>query len=283
MTQQESTSNGAQQMPEGIASLHRAKGSSSTMYQTRTPSSFMKPDETPPANPPVADNSAPPSSQPSNSPDNNNSNAVDWEKRYSDARRYQQELQDKIKELETIAVSKTKEALPKSEAELAAWKKDHPDLYDTIRTVYAKEAEDLVTQVNAAKNELDSIKNANKKESVFSEVLKEHQDANQIRNSQQFKEWYGNQSAGVRSLIDSFDARDISRGIHLFKADTTTTPQGNPYKSAEAAGAVDTRSSVSMPTQTKAWTPQEIAKLSPAEYAKHRDAINKYINEQRRA
>lgn len=282
MTQQPSSNNNeAIQIPEGIAALQRAKGGPSSAYQTRTPTSFMTPDNSL-VNPLVIDSTTTPSLQPSNSPENN-SNAVDWEKRYSDARRYQQELQDKIKELETIAVSKTKEALPKSEAELAAWKKDHPDLYDTIRTVYAKEAEDLVAQVNTAKAELDSIKNANKKESVFSEVLKEHQDANQIRNSQQFKEWYGNQSAGVRSLIDSFDARDISRGIHLFKADTNqNTTQTNPYKSVDAAGAVDTRSNVSIAPQPKAWTSQEIAKLSPAEYAKHRDAINKYIAEQRK-
>lgn len=291
MTTDTQTSTTTEYSHPGVSALRRAKGVVATPKVTnRTNPHNVIQDRITPDSPHVDSTMATDSNQdtvqqPSNpepTTQTSDTTNVDWEKRYSDARRYQQELTDKIKDLESKLTSETKESiLPKSDVELEKWKSEHPELYDAVVTVYRKETEQINTELEKAKAELEQIRTSNKKESVFNEVLKVHSDADSIRRSGEFKEWYTTQSSGVQSLIDSLDSRDIVKGISLYKADKGLTTQGkpptNPYKSAEAAGAVDVNNSTQLPTQPKAWTPEEVKQLSPEQYAKHRTAIKEYF------
>ena len=72
-----------------------------------------------------------------------------FKKRYGDLRRHaqqkEQELKDKIRELEGQISTATKEAikLPKSDDELAAWTKEYPDVAKVIETIATKKALEL--------------------------------------------------------------------------------------------------------------------------------------------
>lgn len=214
---------------------------------------------------------------------------VNWEKRYADARRFHEDLQSEIKDLKAQLEQVTQQSvvLPKTDAELETWKQEHPTLYDTVLTLIRKEGELLTSELSATKKELEEVKRARQKEELFLQVLNVHKDADQIRKSDKFKEWFGSQSQAVKNLIESTNSHDIITGINLYKMETGTSQSSQPQeiepsKGVDAASAVDTKTASYLPTVPKEWTEQEIASLSPSQYAKYREQIRASRLEQRK-
>lgn len=209
---------------------------------------------------------------PSNANDslNSGSDNQDWQKRYGDAQRYIQQLKN---ELEEAKGSKEPVKLPKTDAELQAWMDKNPEQVDLLITLIGKQNESLVTELQSTKTTLDEIRKANRNEELFQEVLKTHPDAGQIRKSEKFKEWFATQSNGVRALIESDNANDISKGIAIFKNDVGINTSKSYGKSAEDADFINPKTAPNLPKDPKVWTASEISKLSPQQYDKYREEI----------
>lgn len=217
---------------------------------------------------------------------------VDWKKRHDDGRAYINELQSKLRELETKQVAPEattpKLVLPKSEEEVDEWKQANPEIYDQVLTIVKKETQLTASELEEAKRELKALREKEANERLFREVVSVHSDADEIRKSQEWVEWFNEQTPLVRSLVESNNARDVIRGIDLFKKDTgfgsaySRTPNVPASKSVEAAGAVTTATARMAPvTDVKVWTMSEINKLSPKEYAAYKDQIYKARRENR--
>lgn len=224
----------------------------------------------------LRDGSVPLDPQPQPAPDgqspeapvtSTNTDDTNWEKRYADARRYINDLTDRIKVLEQTP-KEEQIKLPKTAEELESWKKSQPETYDAMLSMIRMENASLM-------DELQTLRAETQNQRIFKEVLKAHPDAAEIRESQKFVDWFNVQSNGVKALIESYDAIDIIKGIKLFKDETgvATKTSTVEHKSADSAALVDTRSSVSIPTGGKIWTSAEIRNMPIGEYAKHKAEI----------
>ena len=209
---------------------------------------------------------------------------VDWKKRHDDGRRYQTQLTDtvkqqadKIAELEAEKLIKEKTSLPRTEAELVAWKESNPEMYDTMLTLIRMETNDLTKEYN-------SLQKKTKHEVVFQEVLKAHPDAGQIRQSEDFLNWFQAQPRGIQSLIESTLSSEIIRGIDMYKSDTSKGVQqpSVPNKDIDSSLMVTTKGSTTPPTnQGQVWSREQIKNMSDQDYGKYREEIKKAMNEGR--
>jgi len=195
------------------------------------------------------------------------------EKRISDKDRYITELKQQMADLKA-SMENEPVKLPKSEEELASWMSRNKEQADLLVTLIAKQNETLVKELQATKASFEEIQRKNRNEVLFQEVLKTHSDAGQIRESEDFKSWFADQTPTVQALIESTSAQDIARGISLYKADkgigTKTRKSG---KSAEDADFVTTKGGSNLPTPGKVWTASEVKKLNDRQYAQYRDEI----------
>jgi hypothetical protein len=211
---------------------------------------------------------------------------VDWKKRHDDGRAYINELQTKLKELETkvvtpVEVTEPKLVLPKSEEEVDEWKQSNPEIYDQVLTIVKKETQLTTKELEEAKQELKAMRDKEANAKLFREVVSVHNDADEIRQSAEWVEWFNEQTPLVRSLVESSNSRDVIRGIDLFKKDTgfgntfQRASNVSPSKSAEAAGTFQVGNSRMAPaSDVKIWTMTEINKLSTRDYAALRDQIS---------
>lgn len=228
------------------------------------------PDGTPQGTPSASTTSEPSTASKPLTPDATDLSVL--EKRISDKDRYITELKQKLTELENAHKEPVK--LPKSEEELASWMSRNKEQADLLVTLIAKQNESLAKDIQAARAEFAEIQRKNQNEILFQEVLKTHSDAGQIRASEDFKLWFAEQTPTVQALIESTNSQDIIRGISLYKSDKGITSKSKSAgKSASDADFVSTKSTVSMPQDQKIWLQSEVAKLSEAQYAKHRDEI----------
>ncbi len=172
--------------------------------------------------------------------------------------------------------------LPKTDAELAKWKKTHPEQVDLILTLIGKQNEGTAEEVKKAREELAQIRNTTKSAELFGEVLKVHPDAGAIKKSPEWLEWFNEQTPATRALVESPNVTDIARGIGLYKADKgiTATPKSTGKSEADAA-FVSTRKQHQTPTGPKIWTKSEVSKLTIKQYAASRDEIKQAKAENR--
>lgn len=197
---------------------------------------------------------------------------VDWKKRYDDSRTFINKLQEEKKALEgKLTTTEQSIPLPESEEEVDAWKESNPELYAKMLTIIDKEVKPLKEILTKKEQEELNVK-------LFKEVERAHNDADEIRNSPLWVEWFSEQTPAIRSLVESSDARDIIRSITLFKNDVNwkqapSQVQSNG-KSADDASAVMVKGQSFTPvTQKKIWTDSEVRGMSQATYAKHREDI----------
>jgi D-ribose pyranose/furanose isomerase RbsD len=206
---------------------------------------------------------------------------VDWKKRYDDSRTFINKLQEDKKALESKLTSSDKSIpLPESEDEVDSWKEENPELFAKITTIIKKENKPLEEAL--ARKELQE---ANAK--LFNEVKEGHRDAGEIRQSEVFRDWFEEQTPATRALIESRDARDIVRGIQLFKQDVNwKQPQAQVQpngKTAEDASVVMTKGTAGFTpsSQKKIWSDAEVRAMSSKDFTKHQVEINQAKREGR--
>ena len=115
-----------------------------------------------------------------------------FKKRYGDLRRHsqqkEQELKDKIRDLEGQISTATKEAikLPKSDDELAAWTKEYPDVAKVIETIATKKALELDKGMEDRLKAIAEKEAEAKRMTAESQLLQLHPDFEDIRNDEEF-------------------------------------------------------------------------------------------------
>lgn len=186
------------------------------------------------------------------------SKSVDWEKRYGDGRtefiRFKEESDAKLSEkerrlqeieleLKTLKQAKKLEGI--DEAKLAAYKQAQPDSYDMLVAIARKEniqsAEEFEGYIKTVETKL---KEAEEREAL-QEILKEHPDAIDIRESKEFEGWYKKQTRGIQGLFaDGATSVDAIEGITLYKNKMGIKPETVDTKKRKAAQTVDIKAGV---------------------------------------
>lgn len=201
-----------------------------------------------------------------------------WKKRYSDLRSHLNDKANEIKDLKNKL--KELEAKPDisklaSEEDLEAFEKDNPEVYTLFKTLAVKTNKELEEQLKELKEQQAQVA----QERAFNEVLKVHPDADEIRHSDKFKEWYKEQTRAIQALISSDSAIDAIKGLNLYKEEQGISSKATVTKKqekAQAAQAVKGSAPKASPSDTKKiWKESEIEKLSSSEFSKLKAEINK--------
>jgi len=204
-----------------------------------------------------------------------------FKKRYDDLKRHYDETVSKHKD-ELIKLKKQKEALAKkpifkTQEELEEWRKDYPDMYDSVMQITSeaqlKTKQELQEEMLEVKRQQSQL--AREKAEV--ELAKKHPDYKEIRESKDFHEWASVQDKMVQSwLYDNVDnSIAAARAIDLYKYDRgLSTKKVSESAKREAAKSVSKTKVSETPSDKKIWKWDEIRKLKPSEYDKFEKEID---------
>jgi hypothetical protein len=212
-----------------------------------------------------------------------------FKKRYGDLRRHaqqkEQELKDKIRDLEGQISTATKEAikLPKSDDELAAWTKEYPDVAKVIETIATKKALELDKGMEDRLKAIAEKEAEAKRMTAESQLLQLHPDFEDIRNDEEFHGWVERQPSWVQKALyeNETDARSAARAIDLYKVDMKIADT-KKEKSDKGAASLVTAKNTSNVAKTKSsqsnqWRESQVAKMKAHEYEKNEKAIMEAI------
>ena len=212
-----------------------------------------------------------------------------FKNRYGDLRRHaqqkEQELKDKIRELEGQISTATKEAikLPKSDDELAAWTKEYPDVAKVIETIATKKALELDKGMEDRLKAIAEKEAEAKRMTAESQLLQLHPDFEDIRNDEEFHSWVDRQPSWVQKALyeNETDARSAARAIDLYKVDMKIADT-KKEKSDKGAASLVTAKNTSNVAKTKSsqsnqWRESQVAKMKAHEYEKNEKAIMEAI------
>ena len=212
-----------------------------------------------------------------------------FKKRYGDLRRHaqqkEQELKDKIRELEGQISTATKEAikLPKSDDELAAWTKEYPDVAKVIETIATKKALELDKGMEDRLKAIAEKEAEAKRMTAESQLLQLHPDFEDIRNDEEFHSWVDRQPSWVQKALyeNETDARSAARAIDLYKVDMKIADP-KKEKSDKGAASLVTAKNTSNVAKTKSsesnqWRESQVAKMKAHEYERNEKAIMEAI------
>lgn len=204
-----------------------------------------------------------------------------YKKRYGDLRRHQQkvekELKERIDELQAqLSAKKDGIVLPKSDEDIEAWMKKYPDVAGIVTALVAKESD---KRWNTAKSDLEEIRKGQtegKLEKARREIIKAHEDFEQIEQDDAFHDWVDEQPAWIANALyeNSDEPKAVIRVLDLYKADTSgLTPKQK--KEREAASNVSVRSKNNPdPAKEKGKIYEsDVKKMSSAEYEKREEEI----------
>ena len=209
-----------------------------------------------------------------------------FKKRYDDLKKHYDSTINKHKEeltsLRTQLESSTKQFVPpKSKAELEAWRKEYPDVYEMVETIAINKATTQTADLEDKYKNLQLQQEQIAKEKAEVELLKLHPDFSEIRSQEKFHEWAANQDPTIQGWLyeNTSNAKLAARAIDLFKMDNgesklTKKEEKDIKKEAAKAISKTRKSTESDIPKKKIWTASEISKLKPHEFEKFEKEID---------
>lgn len=214
-----------------------------------------------------------------------------FKKRYSDLRSYQakrdKEWQDKYDDLKRQLEATTKQQiqLPTSEDELMQWKEEYPQVFNVMKTIAMKEAEERFKEAEERLKEVDKIKHQTAAERAVLELQRLHPDYHEIGKDAKFHEWLSQQDQELQDDVYNNDtnAKKCARVITLYKYEMgITTKKASPKREESASMVRGSRTpEVSEGKDTGKIKESWIASLTAREYERHEAEIDKARRERR--
>jgi hypothetical protein len=218
---------------------------------------------------------------------------TNYKKRYDDLKKHYDQKLSEFKQREEELQAMARSAIPqyeppKSVEDLEQFRRDYPDLYDTVETVaHLRSAE----QLSALQQKLSTFEKREleiSKRDAEERLKQRHPDFEDIRGDERFHEWAKVQPEEIqRWIYKNPDNADLaSRAIDLYKMEnniainTKSSPRSQPSKST-AADMVSTKTTSVEPKTAKVWTQREIAAMSVDEYDRYEEEIDLAIREGR--
>lgn len=220
--------------------------------------------------------------------DDSNLNAEEksFKKRYGDLRRHmnekQKEWEEKLAQLEErIKSGPEKVRPPKTDEDIQAWAKRYPDVASIVETIAAKKAQELFAGAQERFKELDEAKWEAQRTKAENAIRKVHTDFDDLKASDEFHDWAGEQPKWVQDAIyeNSDDPASVIRVIDLYKVDKGMTPSARKQEAKKAAATVSKGSRTQLDADSASGTFREsqVAKMSPAEYEANAEKIDQAI------
>ena len=211
-----------------------------------------------------------------------------FKKRYDDLKRHYDETISKHKD-DILKLKKENEAISKkpifkSKEDLEEWRKDYPDMYDSVMQMTTEATMKAKEEMNEELLKIKKQQTSLARDRAEVELAKKHPDFKDIRESSDFHDWASVQDNTVQSwLYDNTDNPNAAaRAIDLYKYDRgLSTKKVNYDAKKEAAKAVSKTKPSDTPTEKKVSKWSEIQKMKPDVYSKFEDEIDKANREGR--
>ena len=211
-----------------------------------------------------------------------------FKKRYDDLKRHYDETISKHKD-DILKLKKENEAISKkpifkSKEDLEEWRKDYPDMYDSVMQMTTEATMKAKEEMSEELLQIKKQQSALARERAEVELAKKHPDYKEIRENPDFHDWASVQDSTIQSwLYDNSDnPKSAARAIDLYKYDRgLSTKKVNYDAKKEAAKAVSKTKPSDTPTEKKVWKWSEIQKMKPDVYAKFEEEIDKAHKEGR--
>ena len=215
-----------------------------------------------------------------------------FKKRYGDLRRHtqkqQDDLQNKVKALESQLEAATKEQikLPKTEKEIDEWAKQYPDVAGIIETIAIKKANEQSESLKKRLREIDDMHLNASKDKAEAQLMQIHPDFEDIRNDDKFHEWAEEQPKWIQNALyeNDSDAHAAARAIDLYKNDVgivkpkeSKTSKSNNKDAAMAVTERSQRNAPPVDNNNASFTESEVERMSAKDYEKNADAIMEAI------
>ena len=209
-----------------------------------------------------------------------------FKKRYGDLRRHAQQkeadLQTQIDQLRTQLEESTKKelSLPKSDEDIEAWAKQHPDVAAIVETIAIKKSKEQAKELEDRIQKINEMQESATKEKAEVELLKLHPDFVDIREDDDFHNWAEEQPQWVQKALyeNDNDAKSAARAIDLYKADRNIGKKKTSSK--DAALATNPKSTRTKPQTNEESTylrESQVQKMSSQEYERRADEVMEAI------
>ena len=204
-----------------------------------------------------------------------------FKKRYDDLKRHYDSTVNKHKDdveklKRQLEENADKINLPKTKEEVDAWKAKYPDVYDIIETIAYTKADEKSKKLQSDLKELETQQASVQRDKAEVELAKLHPDFNDIREDEKFHEWVAKQDSTIQGWLyeNTTNAKLAARAIDLYKMDTGYGKK-KTAKSLEASKSVTSTNKREVDTANKKmWKISEIAKMKPAQFARHEKDID---------
>jgi len=204
-----------------------------------------------------------------------------YKKRHTDARKYINEQDARIKALEQRLNNPDPAAgirPPKSDEDIGAWAEKYPDVAAIVETIAEKKAQEKFSQAEGRLQRIDEINAEAERTKAETEIRKSHSDFDELKASDAFHDWADVQPKWVKDALyeNSDDPMSVVRVIDLYKVDNGMDTRGRKSSTKKAASAVVSKrnsASLEQDTSIPKYTESMVEKMSMADYEKNQDAI----------
>jgi len=216
--------------------------------------------------------------------DNLGAEEKNFKKRYGDLRRHSQKKEEEFNakiaalEAQVNKAAKQELVLPKTDEELEAFTKEHPDIASIIETIAEKKSKASATALEERMAEFEELRINAQKEKAEAELVKIHPDFIEIRQDDTFHTWAEAQPKWVQDALyeNVDDAKSVARVIDLYKIDKGITNKKKASPSEKAAASSVKTKSAAAPEPDEAANmvrESEVAAMSIKEYEKRQEEI----------
>jgi hypothetical protein len=206
-----------------------------------------------------------------------------YKKRYSDLRKHLNKQSEEIKELKAQMEEAAKGQLlpPKSDEEIDAWTKKYPEIASIVETKAAKIAEEKFAKADKRLQEIDQLNAETQRAKSENAIRKIHPDFDELRESDDFHNWAGEQPKWVQDALyeNQDDPRSVVRVIDLFKVDNGMDIKSKKKTTKEAASQVKTKRTTKIDGEGVSGQilESQVQKMSAKEYEARSDDIMEAI------
>ena len=212
---------------------------------------------------------------------------TNYKKRYDDLKRHYDDKVNEFKQREQEMQAQTSPnyTTPKTHEDLEKFKREYPDLYDTVETVAHLQSSEQVNQLQGQLQAIQEREAKIVKREAEADLIANHPDFEDIRGSESFHEWAGVQPEQIQEWIynNPDNAQLASKAIALYKIENgiQTQTKSQPKQRGSAADMVSTKTKTIDTKEPKIWSEREIAMMSLDQFDKYEEEIQQAISEGR--
>jgi len=161
-------------------------------------------------------------------------------------------------------------------AELEKLKEEYPDFAGPLVGAFEKQQQ-VIRQLQQATRANEDTADAARRTNFNFEVARAHPDFDSVAGSEDFRGWLARQASFIQDAASRPVASDAIEVLNMYKKSIGPKPDKVAAARQVATPAVGRNSRQPSAEKPQQFTREQIARMSPAEFAKNEDAIDRAL------